>query len=282
MNTLAVDTILKNNALPVVLQLYLQLSNKGAAFALLNKQTNQLLGLGSTNFSQQPTSFTWAENIDNALDSWGIEINEEIPVNIAWVGGRNTLVPTTLFNADSASDYFKLNLCAEFDETLYHESLKPAEATNVYAVPNGVVNYLNSIKSPKKILHHSTVLLNSLMLSSQNNNPQVFINIGIGCFDFVVLNNNKLQNHVYYEYTSNEDFVYFTLNALRQLNFNPQSTPITFMGEVEERAPMLQLLRKYVASINLLIPQYPFSFAPGLSKIKPHFYYILLNLHLCE
>ena len=97
----------------------------------------------------------------------------------------------------------------------------------------------------------------------------------------ITLESKHLKFFNSFNYKTAEDLIYYLLFTYEQLQLNPDQTPLIISGEIEEDSEVYKLLFKYIRNISFTRrnPNYNYSFV--FNQTKEHFYYKLLNQHLC-
>jgi hypothetical protein len=81
---------------------------------------------------------------------------------------------------------------------------------------------------------------------------------------------------------SPEDFVYFTLFALDELQMPAHETPVLLYGEISPGAKSVELLRKYIKDLRFSGRPPHLLFSYQFDEVLDHRYYDLLNMHLLD
>ncbi|MEZ4875511.1 MAG: DUF3822 family protein [Flavobacteriaceae bacterium] len=164
-----------------------------------------------------------------------------------------TLVPTTLFDENKISEYLKFNTkilpndFVSFDEVENH-------ALNVVYVPFvNMTNFFFEKFGHFHYFHCATILLKYFLDKEKYNlDPKVFLHVEREHFDCIIVKNGKPLLCNSYPYKTPEDFAYFVLFAMEQLNLNPNSVKIGLCGRVQKNDANYEILYHYVRHIYFL------------------------------
>jgi len=105
----------------------------------------------------------------------------------------------------------------------------------------------------------------------------VFLNISGLKFDFVVCENGKLMFYNSFKYESTEDFIYYVLFAIKQLNLNTETLILTLLGEIEADSSIYKILHKYIRNIEFINRKSTGNYSEEIKKLPSHYHYTLLN-----
>ena len=135
-----------------------------------------------------------------------------------------------------------------------------------------------------KIYHSSTVLIKKLIKDffDRNAETRAFVNVKNNSYELIIINNDKLIFHNYFNFKTKEDFIYFILFTFEQLNIDNESIPLYFMGFIEEKSPIVELCARYVRNIRFFNRDNNFNYTNELNSIPYYYYYTLYNSVSCE
>lgn len=204
-------------------------------------------------------------------------------VDFCFNGQKSTLVPDPLFNPLQATQYISFNFQVQDDELIFTDHLKMLGAKNVFTLPEKLVNLITA-KFPQVSIHHTaTAFIESLLKNNKNRDEKIVtVNIHLTGFEMAVTKRNELIFYNSFSYQSSEDFIYFVLFTLEQLQLNPETVPFVFTGSAERSSALYLTAQKYIRYVGFAERTENYSFAEGFETFPPHFYYNLFNQHLCE
>lgn len=201
-----------------------------------------------------------------------------------WGGRMFALVPHALFQESAREEYLKFSQNLQPGELILQDTLKNIDALNVYTIPLVVKEGVGQL-FPNAILHHAlSTLTESLLIRFKNTQPaqHLILNVGDQAFDMVVLKENKLVFCNSFEYKSAEDFIYYVLFVMEQLQIVPQQSSVQVCGQLLKPSAIDDLLNKYIGKVSFLSrnPQWKYSYV--FDELPGHMYYNLLNVMSCE
>ncbi|GJH41688.1 hypothetical protein RCZ04_22380 [Capnocytophaga sp. HP1101] len=127
------------------------------------------------------------------------------------------------------------------------------ETVNAY-LPNTVVNNaLLSYYGRFDYQHFATSLLRMFLKHYSSHAFEVmYIYAEVGSFYFVVFRGKKLYYFNRFNYETIEDFLYYILFSIEQLDIDTERVPLYITGEVDPTALFYSKVRRYVRYIYLL------------------------------
>ncbi len=81
---------------------------------------------------------------------------------------------------------------------------------------------------------------------------------------------------------SDEDVLYYLLFAIEQFELKPEQLKLAMAADTEANGSLISSIKKYVRNLNLVAHAPNLQLTGDFSKLPAHFYFQLLNQHLCE
>lgn len=172
-------------------------------------------------------------------------------VTVIHQNNLNTLVPNKYFKENTLKNYLKYSLKTIATDLIVFDNLEFLNTKNVYIPFVNINNFLFQNFGEFEYKHHSSILLEKLFLQS-NVSLHFYINISHGIFDIVVIEDAKLLFYNIFEYQTKEDFIYYVLFTLEQLELNPEETIISLLGDIDKESSLFKILYTYVRNICFL------------------------------
>jgi hypothetical protein len=195
----------------------------------------------------------------------------------------STLVPQPLFKSNQAHEYLKFNFNPVEGDHVCNEHLSLLGAENVWAMPGNIYQLVNAHFSGVQIYHHASPLIETLLLQNKNreSGEKVFVNVRKSWFDIVVLNGNSLMFYNTFRYKAKEDFIYFLIYVLEQLNLNPETIDVVLLGEVLKVSSVYEVTYKYIRNISFGKRSSDYEYSYVFDDMPEHFYFNLIHLQQC-
>lgn len=163
----------------------------------------------------------------------------------------NTLVPNAFFNENYLNDYLKFSVKTMKTDLIVFDALDFMDCKNIYIPYVNINNFLFLNFGEFEYKHHISVLLEKLMGISDSK-LYFYVNVSPSTFDIVVIKDKKLLFFNVFEYQTKEDFIYYTLFTLEQLQLSARNTQLILLGEIEKNSNLSKSLCKYVKNIDFL------------------------------
>lgn len=199
-------------------------------------------------------------------------------VNILIDNNINTFVPKDYFQEDIKDDY--LSLLNMKHSNVLTDDIVEHNIVNVYSTDDDF-NFLNN---NIKIYHSSSILIKKLLkeFKDRNQETRAFVNVKNNSYELIIISNDKLIFHNYFNFNTKEDFLYFILFTFDQLNIDNESIPLYFIGFIEEKSPIVELCSRYIRNIRFFNRDNDFNYINELNSVPYYYYYTLYSFISCE
>ena len=256
----------------------------GFALSVYNPARNKITGL----FTHQFEGLAKAEEI---ADSLAVLLNEvswlAFPfskVCLLYRNSLNTLIPQPLFDKKNAALYLEFNQGIQRENRVVFDMVKQTDAVNVYYLPEALVEKVKTVWPNVLLKHASTGLIEHLavLVKNKSDNNTLFVNVAKGSFDLVFFRENKLVYYNQFRFNTKEDFIYFLLTAIEQLDLNPETVKLMLLGRVDKSDTIYEIIYRYVRHISFVGRNDNFSYSYVLDEVKAHEHFVLFNSLQCE
>jgi len=175
------------------------------------------------------------------------------------------------------NEYLQFNLKVLKNDFITYDVIEIAEIVNVYIPLIHINNFLFEKFGSYEYKHSSTVLIESLLKETHNSDATHFyVNVENDIFQILILKNKKVTFFNTFGFKTREDFIYYILFVIEQLQMNPEEIKLTFLGDIDKESELYEIAYKYIKNINFFQPNYNI---PAAFKLTNHSFYILLNQH---
>jgi hypothetical protein len=100
--------------------------------------------------------------------------------------------------------------------------------------------------------HSNTILVTKLLDISKNvDAKKMFVHMGSEHFEIIIVQNQHLLLFNSFDYKTPEDLIYYLLFTAEQLNMNPESFNLEFLGIIDEESPFFKIAYKYIRNVSL-------------------------------
>ena len=254
----------------------------GFSFAILNIQEQKYIALEHYDIKNSASYNNLAEQIDLIIDKQELLQQNFVSISVGIAHTSNTLTPEALYEDENGKEILAFNHVLLQNETETRDWIASIKAFNSYFIPEELERCFKKHFNHILWKHDSSILIESLIHQFKlQEGERVYISIQNKSFEITVLESKHLKFFNSFSYKTAEDLIYYLLFTYEQLNLNPNQTPLIISGEIEEDSEVYKLLYRYVRNISFTKrnPNYKYSFV--FDQTKEHFYYKLLNQHLC-
>ena len=232
-------------------KLSIQFSLDGFSFCTTNTH-NEVLEFSSYTFSKTKNSpeLVLEKLQDIFKKEKSLQYDFET-VTVIHQNNLNTLVPNEYFKKDALKSYLKYSIKTIATDLITFDELDFMNSKNVYVPYVNINNFLFQNFGEFEYKHYSSVLLEKLF-SIATNDICCYIHVSKSTFDIVIIKNSNLQFFNVFEYKTKEDFIYYVLFTLEQLELSTEETLVTVLGDIEEDSDLFRLMYTYIRNIDFL------------------------------
>ena len=265
-------------------KLSIQFSLDSFTFCIFDEKTNKFLSIESITIENPNRVDIFCSLIKQffSAHSW---LNLKFKsTNIIYETRKSTLIPSPLFDETEKDTYSDFNFTHEEDHCVYYDKLTSLDAFNLYAVPVQLKNTLSELFPDHNLLSHSGSLIECLLILYKNLPVQkrVFVNVRNSYLDIAITEGKKLLYFNSFTYKTKEDFIYYVIFVLEQLDLNPEEIELVFSGFIDKNTELFDIAYKYVRNIQFPKLTNTFRYSYIFNDIPSHYYFNLLNITLCE
>lgn len=164
---------------------------------------------------------------------------------------KHTLVPAALYLESKKSRYLDFIGIKDDNCVICADYIELADIYNVYCVSKKEHAKLKDIEN-SEFRHASTLLLEDLIKENheRTDDVRVYLNVKSNSFEMVALRGAKLLFDNIFRFKTKEDFLYFVLFSMEQLNIDVEITPVYFMGMIEKDSQIVELVTRYIRDVR--------------------------------
>jgi len=233
------------------LELSIQLSLSGLSFCILNKDSNTIIEVKELRFEKRLNPFEVLDELKVLFENESTLNNSFTNVTIVHNNDLSTLVPEALFNKNHVADYLKFNSKILKSDFIAYDSILENSSVNVYVPYININNYIYDKFGTFIFKHISSVLIESILrIEKASTTPKVYIHVSLNHFEIIIIKEGKLELYNTFVYNSKEDFIYYILFTAEQLNLNPETLNLVFIGDITEDDEIYNIAYKYIRNIS--------------------------------
>ncbi|HUH52307.1 MAG TPA: DUF3822 family protein [Flavobacterium sp.] len=234
-------------------KLVLNVSLSGFSFAVMSLLSDEVLMLKEVCFSK-------FENPNNTLECYKSAFSEYAELSqkfdqviVLHNNNLSSFVPTALFDAENLGAYLHYNIKTFSTDFFAFDALEHYQINNVYVPYVNINNFLIDIYQSFDYKHHSTILVEKLLDASKNDDDkQMFVHFHQKSFEIIVIRNQKLLFYNSFDFTTKEDFAYYLLFTIEQLEINPEFVTLKLLGHIAEGGELFDVAYTYIRHVSLM------------------------------
>ena len=162
-----------------------------------------------------------------------------------------TLLPKQFFNVDKNREILEKVCGLDKSDRVFDRSIKNRNFHLVFAVPDKIIGLSNRFAGEVKILHSAECLLSlsDQVKASDHQRGVILAEVQTHTLDILVISGDQVQLLNRYSLNDPSDFIYHTLNTMKQLELDPESIPVYLSGMIHEEHGLKGLLLKYIRNV---------------------------------
>ncbi len=258
----------------------IQLSLDGLYYCVYDPVENLFVAYGYHAVAEPDMHFAKHEEIMLTHDIFG-EKYKRVDVGIESEGF--TMVPTQLFDEQKIRETLTFTGHEPSEDShLAHDTIEVSGATLLYYVPNFLYRFLRMQFDEVRILNTATPMINAMLMKREAMQTRDLVNISMSTGKMVLAasHNNRLQLCTEYACHDVNDYVYMTMNAMQQLQFDANETQINVSGALDMGDERFALLQRFARNVKMTATPKYFDF--DFDVEQPQRFNNLFNITLCE
>jgi len=267
--------------------LSVQLSEDWFSYCILDQDSNKYIALSSYSLLDEKSKkkkdgddSSYVEKLSSAFE-W--LKNPFKKVVIIYVSRSYEFIPSLLFDPSKRIEYMNFVTSVNDDDKVLYDSLPKLNLYNVFSLPAKLEKQLgNTFKSYKMIHYASALLLNVYpKLVDKSIKTQLFLNVQHNTFDLVVFNNGDFSYFNTFKFATDEDLIYYFFYVIDKLKLGLNDVSLKILGEVRNESTISRDIKKYIRDVSFVSRNSDFNYIDVFDDIPSHYFYNLLNAHLC-
>ena len=231
-------------------KLSILVSTSGLSFCITHLVSNHIINFTETSFSDilPIEEQLWKAFLDYPLLSKPFD-----EIEIVHNNALNSFVPASLFNKEYLASYLQYNTKVFETDFFTYDFLENYNLYNVYVPYAHINNFLLDHFKTFEYQNSNTVLVKKLLNYNLHNFVKtVYVHIQENNFEIVVLNHQELLFFNSFAYKTAQDFLYYLLFTLEQLQINPDNGNVVFLGKIKPTSDIFLLSYNYIRNCEII------------------------------
>ncbi|MEM6686012.1 MAG: DUF3822 family protein [Bacteroidota bacterium] len=257
----------------------IQIALDGLSFCVLHTITNKITALRHFHFTEVTNPLQLEKEVRNILNEEATLLDQPFEsISVSHVNALSTFVPKPLFSDKHLADYLKYNNKILSNDYMTYDVVANNDMVNVYIPYVNINNLFFEKYGAFHYKHFATILLeNIFQLSSQTEEATVYVHVQKSHFEIIAVQQKKLLFYNSFEYASSEDFIYYLLFTIEQLQLNTNTLQLYFLGAIDKSDVLYTVTYTYVRHVDFLDKKYTFDFHESIPQPQPHHDFTLLT-----
>ncbi|MBT9189604.1 MULTISPECIES: DUF3822 family protein [Zobellia] len=257
-------------------KLSIQVSLNGLSFCVFDTVANTILNSEKVVFAKELTPYEILKRLKLLFSSHTIEKEQFSEIVVVHRNNLFSLVPKALFNENELANYLKFNTKILANDHLAYDELESFEINNVYVPFVNINNYIYDLFGEFTFKHNGTVMVESLLNNHATNKEAVcYIHTSQRQMDVTVIASKKLLLFNSFNFVTKEDFLYYLLFTLEQLELDTESVCLKLFGDIEKGDDIYDLCYNYVKDVSIFYPS--FTEHPGIDRPEETIDFTVIN-----
>lgn len=236
-------------------KLSIQVSLNGLSFCVADTVSHNVLHSDIISFQEECLPEKLLNHLKALFQKYQLDEMKFDEVSVIHRNTLFTLVPKPLFDQNSLSDYLKFNTKILPNDALAFDEFDHQDMVNVYVPYTNVNNYIYELFGEFTFFHDGTIIISTLLNNADSSeNPICYVHVSDTQLDICILDSKKLLLYNSFQYKTKEDFTYYVLFVLEQLELDVSTVNVKFFGAIEEDDPAYSTCLNYINNMVIFIP----------------------------
>lgn len=239
-------------------KLSIQVGLNGLSFCIVDSVSNKIVASDSVEAEDDLNPAEMLNTLEDLIKRNSLQGSNFDDVMVVHSNTLFTLVPKPLFIPDEAESYLKFNTKIFSTDAISYDELEHQDIVNVYIPFMNVNNFVYDLYGEFTYMHNGTVIIQSLLQQhSASSNAVCYVHVGKKQMDVTVVKQKQLLLYNSFIYETKDDFIYYLLFVLEQLDVNLETISVKLFGSIEEDDPIYELCYLYIKNICIFVPSTP-------------------------
>ena len=228
--------------------LSVQVSLNGLSFCILDTTTQTIVFLKEHLFTSQKNPFEVEKLLLETFQTTPLLQEEFKKVNLIHHNNMCTFVPKDLYDDQHLGDYLKFNTKIFESDFIATDEILLKHIMAVYVPFVNINNYFFDLFGSFEYQHSATILIQSLL--QHTTTTKLYCNVASNAFELVFIKDGSFQLYNSFEYTSTEDFIYYILFTIEQLQLNTETIIFELMGAIAQNDELYTSIYQYIRHVS--------------------------------
>jgi len=243
-----------NNKIVKFNKLSIQVSLNGLSFCIWDTIANDMLVSENVVFQKELTPYGVQKELKAICEKHEILNKTFSDIIVIHRNNLFSLVPKSLFDENELPNYLKFNAKILANDHMAYDELENFDMVNVYVPFVNINNYIFELFGEFIYKHSGTVMVETLMNNNIDKAPTCYAHVTETQMELTIISNKKLVLYNSYDFVTKEDFMYYLLFTLEQLQLDTGNIFLKLFGAIEKGDDLYNLCYQYVKNVSLFSP----------------------------
>lgn len=144
-----------------------------------------------------------------------------------------------------------------------------------------LVNYLEKTFNNSSIRPAGWVTLNLLFTQHSLAGTGLFLNLHDDLMELCAVKEGAVLFYNVFRYVTNEDILYYLLFTIEQSGLSPKDLRLAIACQRPVTDPLIESIKRYIPHLRFCVGQPDLEMKGAAATLPQHYYFTLLNQHLC-
>ena len=174
-------------------------------------------------------------------------------INVIHQNSLSSLIPNAYFDENQLASYLNYSIKTLVNDHIVYDDIADLEAKNCYIPFVNINNFLFQNFGEFEYKHHTTVLIEKLLqIKNTGESLSFYVNVSTTSLDIIVFEGRTIQLVNNFNYDTKEDFLYYILFVAEQLNLDPNTMMVTFLGEIDMDSDLYKIAYDYIRHLDFI------------------------------
>ncbi|WP_207425935.1 DUF3822 family protein [Pedobacter sp. SYSU D00535] len=253
--------------------LLVRISTYQVSFAVIDNATKRAVVLFSSNSAKS------AEVVLDEVEAAYPYINSNYAnVKVTLETSQFTFIPEMLFQESELNNYATLLGAGEIQAE--SRLVKEAQMRNIFALPADLQATVKKHLPAAQFYSQADPLITGSLKTYPGHH--LILNFNATSFEALLLSEKGLVFYNTFQIETPDDFNYYLLFLMEQLQLQAELTPIVLMGEIERGSENHRRIKKYFSTIHFGDCRQVTGIPETFKSLPSHRFFSLFSLSLCE
>ena len=230
--------------------LSVQASLNGLSFSILNTSDQNIELLEQIKFDGAKNPIEVEAALKESFHNNTALQQEFKSVNLIHDNDICTFVPKSLFDESQLTSYLKFTSKLFDSDFIAHDEITAKEIVAVYIPFVNLNNYFFELFGSFEYHHASEILMKQLLHQATGLTTKMYCNINATSFELIYIKNGALYFFNSFQYTNEEDFLYYILFTFEQLQLDTETLDFIFLGDIGLEDTIYEYTYNYVRNVS--------------------------------